>query len=91
MIKNFENENIIQGIFGSEPKLNELFEQKAMIEIVSVALEKISLKYRQVLSLYYNNGLTLQEIAGTLKKPVNTIKTRHRRGIQLLKKSLETK
>lgn len=91
MIKNFENENIIQGIFGSEPKLNELFEQKTMIEIVSVALEKISLKYRQVLSLYYNNGLTLQEIAGTLKEPVNTIKTRHRRGIQLLKKSLETK
>lgn len=91
MIKNFENEDIIQGIFGQELLPNELFEQREMVKVVSVAMEKISLKYRQVLSLYYNNYLTFREIAGILKKPVNTIKTRHRRGIQLLKRSLETK
>lgn len=53
------------------------------------AISNLSSKYHQVLMLYYYHYLNFREIAAVLKQPINTIKSRHRRAIVLLKKELD--
>ena len=53
-------------------------------------LEELPLKYRMVLFLRYNDHFTFREIAESLGESINTIKTRHRRGIAILRKLLKT-
>ena len=54
-------------------------------------LERLSPKYRMVLFLRYNDHFTFREIAESLGESIDTIKTRHRRGIAILKKLLKGK
>jgi len=54
-------------------------------------LERLSPKYRMVLFLRYNDHFTFREIAESLGESIDTIKTRHRRGIAILKKLLKAK
>mgnify|MGYP001572821237 FL=1 len=44
--------------------------------------------YHEILSLHYDDGLTLEEIGIELKKPTNTIKSQHRRALAALRKIL---
>ena len=50
------------------------------------ALKNLSFEYQLVLSLYYYQYLNFKEIAQVLGESVNTIKSRHRRGLVLLRK-----
>jgi len=70
------------------PLPNELFERAGVAEILNSAMEKLSLKYRMVLFLRYNDHFNFREIAETLGEPLNTVKSRHRRALILLKKLL---
>ena len=54
-------------------------------------MKKLSPAYRTVLLLHYNDHFTFREIAEILSKSINTVKTRHRRGIAILRKLLEEK
>jgi len=49
------------------------------------AIDQLSEKYKQILRMYYYEYLNFREIAEKLKEPINTIKSRHRRGLVLLK------
>jgi len=71
----------------SPSQLYELKENKA---VFLSAIENLSIKYKTVLSLYYYEYLNFREIAEKLKKPINTIKSRHRRGLVLLGKSIKS-
>ncbi|MFH1758979.1 MAG: RNA polymerase sigma factor [Patescibacteria group bacterium] len=42
--------------------------------------------YQQILTLHYQKGFSLQEIANLLHESVNTVKSRHRRALALLRK-----
>jgi len=53
-------------------------------------LERLPSKYRMVLFLRYNDHFTFREIAESLGESINTVKTRHRRGIAILRKLLKT-
>jgi RNA polymerase sigma-70 factor (ECF subfamily) len=70
------------------PLPNELLEKKNITVVLNKALEALSPKYRMVLFLRYNDHFTFREIAEILGESLNTIKSRHRRGIALLKKLL---
>lgn len=70
------------------PLPNELLEKQDIITTLNKALESLSPKYRMVLLLRYNEHFTFREIAELLGESINTIKSRHRRGIALLKKFL---
>ncbi len=59
-----------------------LFNRAEVYNIVN----KLSEKYRLVLTLYYYKYLNFREIADFLKEPISTIKSRHRRGLAMLKK-----
>ncbi len=63
-------------------KVSELLElKKAFLS----AIAELSIKYKTVLSLYYYQYLNFREISEVLEEPINTIKSRHRRGLVLLK------
>lgn len=64
-------------------KISESLESKKQF---LTAIEKLSFKYQQVLTLYYYKELNFREIAEFLREPINTIKSKHRRGVMLLKK-----
>ncbi len=66
-------------------RASELLEDK---KTVLRGIGKLSEKYRLVLSLYYYKYLNFREIAQVLQEPINTIKSRHRRGLISLKKIL---
>lgn len=51
---------------------------------LEMALDKIKLADKNILLLYYNEGLSYEEISETLNKPLNTVKTLLRRAKQEL-------
>ena len=55
---------------------------------VRSAIGKLRRKYREVIVLYYYEGMKTKEIAAVLNIPVNTVSTRLKRGKELLKKYL---
>lgn len=73
-------ENIIDG--GSSP--NDLLEKKDLAHQLFHLLEKIPLHYRAILLLRYKQGFSLKETAAILKKPYNTVKSRHQRALKYI-------
>lgn len=62
-----------------EPSDGSLFE----------AVMTLPSKYRIVIHLFYYEDCSINEIAGILKVPVNTVKSQLRRGRKLLKETLK--
>ena len=56
--------------------------------LVRDAVLKLPGKYREVIVLYYDQGMMLREIADTLGIPINSVSTRLRRARALLKTEL---
>jgi RNA polymerase sigma-70 factor (ECF subfamily) len=82
---NLENLDILADF---APSLIEEVEKENLIEKIKKEIEKLPLKMQKVLDLYYNFGLNFREISEVLGESVNTIKSRHRRAIYRLKKSI---
>lgn len=59
-------------------------------ERIRSAMEILSPEQYQVIELAYFRGLTRQEIAQTIDKPLGTVHTRARLGLQKLRTALET-
>ncbi len=70
------------------PLPDKIFEQSSIGEALNTVMSHLTPKYRMVLFLRYNDHFTFREIAEALGEPLNTIKSRHRRAIILLKKLL---
>lgn len=71
------------------PLPDELFERSEKKEMISAVLQRIPVEYRMVLFLRYNDHLKFREIAEALNEPLNTIKSRHLRGLKILRKLME--
>ncbi len=57
-------------------------------EILNQTLEKLRPSYREILILHYQEELTFEEIGKVLNKPLNTVKSQHRRAIIELQEKL---
>lgn len=66
----------------------EIFERTSIAQTLNTTIQRLSPKYRSVLTLRYNNQLTFREIAESLGKPLQTVKSWHRRALAALKKLL---
>lgn len=66
----------------------EIFEKKEIVTQVQSFIQELPLIYREVLALYYQNNLTFQEISQTSGISIDTLKSRHRRALILLKHKL---
>ena len=61
------------------------FDQNVLKEDFNAALAKLPERYRDVMVLRYSDNLKFREIAERLHEPVDTVKSRHRRGLALLR------
>lgn len=87
--KNEEGEDLfVKTLADPAPLPNEIFERVNIADALNIAINQLSPKYRMVLLLRYNDHFNFREIAETLNEPLNTIKSRHRRALILLKKLL---
>jgi len=88
--ENEEGENkLIEKLADPTPLPSKLLEQVGIEEMLNVAINQLASKYRMVLFLRCNDHFTFREIAETLGESINTIKTRYRRGIAILRKLLK--
>jgi len=85
------SETEIETLADPTPLPQELLEKAEAAKLLESALNKLGLKYRMVLYLYYNDHFNFREIAEILGEPLNTIKSRHRRALLMLRKLLEKK
>ncbi len=81
-----ENTNYIEDTIESDDISAEIiFEQSENKKQIEELLESLPPNHRQILYLYYNEELTLDEISKILQKPLNTVKSQYRRALISLK------
>ena len=87
--ENKEGENTLtETLADPSPLPDELLERAGVAQMLTSAMEILSPKYRMVLFLRYNDHFNFREIAESLDEPLNTVKSRHRRALIMLKKLL---
>lgn len=88
--ENKDGKNILLETIKSDQTLPiEFAENQLLKSKLSETIKKLPEKYRSIFSLHYKNDFNLKEIANVLKQPLNTIKTRYRRGLVMLKKIIQ--
>lgn len=70
------------------PLPSSLLERKGLGEQLAQALSHLSPIARSIVLMHETEDLTFQEIADTLKEPLNTVKSRYRRALLLLQTKL---
>jgi len=68
--------------------LKDEISMKENLEKVKEEIEKLPFKMKEVLNLHYDFGLSFREISEILRESIDTLKSRHRRAISKLKKSI---
>ncbi len=71
-----------------EPLPSEVFEQTELAAELDKATSTLHPDYKAVLMMHYRDDMTFQEIASILGKPMNTVKSWHRRALQKVRKLL---
>ncbi len=80
------DESFIESIEDENPNQEEIAEKIENSARLAKALENIPINSRLVLTLYYQEDMTFEEIGRVLGKPLNTVKSQHRRALLELKK-----
>ncbi|MFA4936819.1 MAG: sigma-70 family RNA polymerase sigma factor [Patescibacteria group bacterium] len=88
LIKTEDGESLEDNIIDDAPLPSEIFEHQHLAQELNSAVHKLPAIYQTVLSLYYQEGFTFQEISEILEKSVNTVKSRHWRAIKALRKEM---
>jgi len=70
--------------------LNERLELKDIQETVDKCLDKLEIKYREPLILYYFEGMNYKEIADVMQIPVSTVGVRIKRAKEIMKPILKS-
>ncbi|HVO28971.1 MAG TPA: sigma-70 family RNA polymerase sigma factor [Candidatus Paceibacterota bacterium] len=83
-----ELESFLAPYVASGEMPEEAMDQKLLKGDMDAALAKLPPAYRAVLALRYNEHLKFREIAEVLREPIDTVKSKHRRGLALLKNVL---
>ena len=71
----------------SAVNLNSFKNKTADSASINTALKNLSSQDRSVINMHYQQGYTFEEIGKKIDKPMNTVKTWHRRAIQRLKEN----
>lgn len=68
-----------------EPSPLDIFERQELAVEIADAMESLHPDHRAVLVMHYREELTFNEIADIMKKPMNTVKSWHRRALSKLR------
>lgn len=89
VFSDFENETgenvFVENIVDQEMLADELFAKIEDAKMLEEFLEKISLNQSEVLRLRYKDDLSFEEIAKVLNKPIDTVKSLHRRALMAIR------
>ena len=89
----FENEEgdnwLAETLADPEPLPDETLARAQNEQLLENLLNQLSPLYREVLILHYNEHFTFEEIGAALGKPLNTVKSQHRRGLAILRRMLD--
>jgi RNA polymerase sigma-70 factor (ECF subfamily) len=92
LFSEFEREdggNVLEETLADPSELpSELLDRGDLAKTAATAVAGLSPIYRTVMFLRYNDHLTFQEISEALGEPIDTVKSRHRRALISLKKTL---
>lgn len=69
----------------TEPLADELYARMEKKESLEMALATLAPIYREVVLLHYREDLTFDEIGKIVNRPLHTVKSQHRRGLEKLK------
>jgi len=73
----------------ASPPPDVLADQSLLQDELTAAAERLAPKYAKVISLYHQQNLNFRQIAELLQEPLNTVKSRYRRALLLMKKMLK--
>jgi len=82
------DDKFAETLVNQAPLASENLEKTDIVQVLVSAMDNLLPKYQTVLSLRYNDNLNFREIAIVLKESINTIKSQHRRALNMLKKNL---
>lgn len=82
------DDKFAETLVNQAPLASENLEKTDIVQVLVSAVDNLLPKYQTVLSLHYNDNLNFREIAAILKESINTIKSQHRRALNMLKKNL---
>lgn len=77
--------NSLEQITDNDDDAIEIFQNNTNITKVKESLVKLNTIERTIITLHYEEELTFEEIGTILDKPMNTVKSLHRRSISKLK------
>jgi RNA polymerase sigma-70 factor (ECF subfamily) len=71
----------------TDPESPDIAFERALVKTeLAEALAMLPPSYQTVLGMRYNDNLKFREIAATLGEPIDTVKSKHRRGLALMRK-----
>ncbi len=83
-----ENEDFAESISDNTPSiLNQLLFKETSREL-SFAMSQLPANYSSIIKLHLEGQMHFKEIAESLKKPLNTVKSQYRRGLVILNRIL---
>ena len=71
-----------------EPLPDEVFSRANLAEQMEKTLAQIATDQREVIVLRHNSNMTFEEIGQVVGRPLNTVKSQYRRGLQVLRRIL---
>ena len=77
-------------IADTEPLAHEIFERRQSAEELDTVMDVLHPDHRAVLVMHYREEMTFNEIAEATGKPMNTVKSWHRRALFKLRDKLQT-
>lgn len=87
--ENEEGENELAENLADESDLpDELVLRSENAEIIKKMITELPKKFQEILSLRYEDDLSFMEISKILEKPLNTVRSYHRRALLKLKEKL---
>jgi RNA polymerase sigma-70 factor (ECF subfamily) len=87
--KNDEDNSFSENIPDTELIPDEALQKLQDSDLLNKLLDKLSIHYKEILILHYQEDMTFDEIGKVLNKPLNTVKSQHRRAIIELRKMLD--
>ncbi len=88
-IENEDGREISETVPDIQPLPPEILERADLADRLKNALAELSPETRSIVLMHETEDMTFQEIADALEKPMNTIKSRYRRALLVLRGLLE--
>lgn len=87
LFENEEGENALENTPVENDHPEDILDREATKEDLEAKLATLAPLYRTILTLHYQEDLSLHEISEILGEPYNTVKSRHQRALKSLRKS----